>query len=402
MPAKERETMATAAQSGETPLTAEQIHANARALAPAIAERSEEIEALRRLPADLVAELRAAGFFRMGRSRAKGGPQMTLPQHLEVIEILAHADPSVGWCVKIGTDSGLLAELLPPAASARLLPHPDMITAGQFTTGHGKLERVDGGYLLNGRFPFGSGVTHADVVMSGGVIARDGQPVFGDNGLPEGRLAFCRADELVIEDTWHTHGLRGSGSTHYRAENLFVPEDQVLRIEQAMFADRAPLYSSGFNWVTTMAAVPLGTARRALDEARARVLARRAGTPPREMADLVQTREAIARAETAWGAAEAFLYRAAEEFWAELEAGTPRVETKGRLALANVNCFRMAADVTRQLFDLLGANVIFEGSLLERLARDALTLNQHMIIAQPALETYGAMMLGKEHPSPLY
>jgi alkylation response protein AidB-like acyl-CoA dehydrogenase len=383
-------------------LTAGQILANARAMAPAISSRSEEIERLRRLPADLVAELRAAGFFRMGRSRAKGGPQMSLVEHLEVIEILAHADPSVGWCVKIGTDSGLIAEFLAPAASARLLPGPDMITAGQFTTGHGKLEPVEGGYVLNGRFPFGSGITHADVVMSGGVITRDGKLVFDDNGLPDGRLAFCRADQLVIEDTWHTHGLRGSGSTHYSAENVFVPEDQALRIEEAMFADRDPLYSSGFNWVTTMAAVPLGTARRALDDAKARVLARWAGIPPREMADTVQAREAIAKTETLWGAAHAFLYRAADEFWAELEAGTPRVETKGRLALANVNSFRMAAEVTRQLFDLIGANVIFDGSPLERLARDALTLNQHMIIAQPAVETYGAMMLGKEHPSPLY
>src|SRR5688572_29277754 len=282
--------MATAVSSADDApgsLGAERILANARAMAPAIAARSEEIEALRRLPADLVADLRAAGFFRMGRSRAKGGPQMTLRQHLVVIEVLAHADPSVGWCVKIGTDSGLIAEFLPPAASARLLPGPDMITAGQFTTGHGKLEAVEGGYLLNGRFPFGSGITHADVVMSGGVITREGQPVFGENGLPEGRLAFCRADQLVIEDTWHTHGLRGSGSNHYRAENVFVPEDQMLRIEEAMFEGRDPLYSSGFNWVTTMAAVPLGAARRALDEAKARVLSRRAGIPPREMADTV-------------------------------------------------------------------------------------------------------------------
>ena len=120
------------------------------------------------------------------------------------------------------------------------------------------------------------------------------------------------------------------------------------------------------------------------------------------MAETIQAREAIAKAEMTDGAARAFLFRSAEEFWAELEAGTPTVETKGRLALANVNAFRMAADVTRQLFDLIGANVIFHGSVLERLARDALTLNQHMIIARPALETYGAMMLGKEHPSPLY
>src|SRR5690606_2487004 len=142
--------MATAAQNDAEELTAERILANARALAPAISARSEEIEALRRLPDDLVADLRTAGFFRMGRSRAKGGPQMTLRQHLEVIEVLARADPSVGWCVKIGTDSGLIAEFLPPDASARLLPEPDMITAGQFTTGHGKLEPVEGGYVLNG------------------------------------------------------------------------------------------------------------------------------------------------------------------------------------------------------------------------------------------------------------
>ena len=183
---------------------------------------------------------------------------------------------------------------------------------------------------------------------------------------------------------------------------MFIAEDQALRIEEAMFANRDPLYSSGFNWVTTMAAVPLGAARRALDEAKALVLSRKAGLPPRPMAETVQVRETIAKTEMACGAARAFLYRSAEDFWAELEAGTPTVETKGRLALANVNAFRMAADVTRQLFDLIGANVIFHGSVLERLARDALTLNQHMIIAQPALETYGAMMLGREHPSPLY
>ena len=383
-------------------LAAAQILANARAMAPAIAARSREIEDLRRLPADLVAELRGAGFFRMGRSRAKGGPQMSLRQHLEVIEVLAHADPSVGWCVKIGTDSGLLAEFLPPAASARLLPGADMITAGQFTTAHGTLERVEGGYVLNGRFPFGSGITHADVVMSGGALVEDGAPVVGPGGFPEGRLAFCRADALTVEDTWHTHGLRGSGSNHYRADGVFIPEDQALRIEDAMFAGRDPLYSSGFNWVTTMAAVPLGTARRAIDEAKALVMVRKAGIPPRPMTESIQAREAIAKAETQWGAAHAFLYRAAEEFWTELEAGNPAVETKGRLALANVNSFRMAAEVTRQLFDLIGANVIFQGSLLERLARDALTLNQHMIVAQPAVETYGAMMLGYEHPSPLY
>ena len=110
----------------------------------------------------------------------------------------------------------------------------------------------------------------------------------------------------------------------------------------------------------------------------------------------------MAECETLYGAARAFRYSAAEEFWNGLEWGMPKVETKGRLALANVNCFRMAADVTRKLVDLIGANAVFESCPLERLARDALTLNQHMIVARPAIASYGAMMLGEEHPSPLY
>ncbi len=393
--------MATAA-GAQQGLTAGQILANAHTLSPVFRERSGEIEDLRRLPADLVAELRNAGFFRMGRSKAKGGPQMTLVEHLEVIEVLAEADPSVGWCVKIGTDSGLLAELLEPAASARLLPHPDMITAGQFTAGRGTLARVDGGYVLSGRFPFGSGITSADVVMTGSVVHADGAPVADENGQPDTRLAFCRADQLVIEDTWRTLGLRGSGSTHYRAEEVFIPEDQAMRIGPALFEGKDPLYSSGFNWVTTMAAVPLGTGRRALDEAQALIATRSGGIPPQPLGRLQHVREAIAECETLYGAARAFLYSSAAEFWTELEWGIPRVETKGRLALANVNCFRMAADVTRRLVDLIGANAVFEACPLERLCRDALTLNQHMIVARPALASYGAMMLGEEHPSPLY
>jgi alkylation response protein AidB-like acyl-CoA dehydrogenase len=392
--------MATSAETVPDGLTAEDIFDNVRRMGPAIAARSGELETLRRLPDDLVADLKEAGVFRMARSRAKGGPQMTLVEEFRVIEELAYNDSSVAWCVKIGADSGLIAEYLPEELG--LLPHPDMITAGQFTAGHGKLERTEGGYLLNGRFPFGSMSDHADVIMSGAVVCEGGEPVVGPSGFPEVRLAFARADQYVIEDTWHTHGLRGTGSNHYRAENLFIPEAQAVVIDGALFADREPLYRSGFNWVTTMAAVPLGIARRAMNETRAIILNRSAGMPPRPMAELAVVRDRIAEIEMRRASAHAFLYSAAEEFWAELEAGDPAVETKGRLALANVNACRMAADVTRALFDLVGAHAIFEGQPLERLTRDAQTLKQHMIVSLPAIEHYGAMMLGTEHPSPLY
>lgn len=61
-PASERN---GAGAGDDSRLDAATIKENARRLAPAIAERSAEIEALRRLPDDLVADLRAAGVFRM-------------------------------------------------------------------------------------------------------------------------------------------------------------------------------------------------------------------------------------------------------------------------------------------------------------------------------------------------
>jgi alkylation response protein AidB-like acyl-CoA dehydrogenase len=394
--------MATSAAAGHEGFSAGTILANVRRLGPAIAARSAELEELRRLPDDLVAELKRAGVFRMARSRAKGGPQLALVEQFRVIEELAYHDSSVAWCVKIGADSGLIAEYLPDEVSRALLPHPDMITAGQFTAGHGKLEPIEGGYILTGRFPFGSISNHADVIMSGAVVCANGEPVPGPNGMPQVRLAFARASDYVIEDTWHTHGLRGTGSNHYRADGIFIPEAQAVVIDDALFEGREPLYRSGFNWVTTMAAVPLGIARRAMDEARAIVLKRTAGMPPRPMAELPVVRDRIAEIEMRRASAHAFLFDQAATFWAELEAGGPTLETKGRLALANVNACRMAADVTRALFDLAGAHAIFEGQPLERLARDAQTLKQHMIVSLPAIEHYGAMMLGEEHPSPLY
>ena len=65
---------------------------------------------------------------------------------------------------------------------------------------------------------------------------------------------------------------------HFGRCSGFLDEDQALRIDETLFEGRDPLYSSGFNWVTTMAAVPLGTARRALAEAKALIAGGRAAS----------------------------------------------------------------------------------------------------------------------------
>ena len=105
------------------------IFANVEQLLPEIRRRSPEIAAERRLPRDLVADLKAAGVFRIAAPREWGGPEMSMPDQLRLLERLAHADGSVGWCVMIGCDLGYYSSFLDDTAARALWPDIDMVTA---------------------------------------------------------------------------------------------------------------------------------------------------------------------------------------------------------------------------------------------------------------------------------
>src|SRR5262245_41415147 len=77
----------------------------ARALAPRIRKRAAEIEAARQLPHDLVMDIATAGLFKVGISKAEGGFGADILTALEVIEEMARADGSTGWCVAMGINT---------------------------------------------------------------------------------------------------------------------------------------------------------------------------------------------------------------------------------------------------------------------------------------------------------
>ena len=72
-------------------------------------------EADRRLPPETVEAMRAAHAFRMPMPAAWGGPELPIGDMLLVLEELAYADGSAGWCAMIGCDSGFYAAKLEDA-----------------------------------------------------------------------------------------------------------------------------------------------------------------------------------------------------------------------------------------------------------------------------------------------
>src|SRR5918996_2072695 len=212
-------TTATTSNDGLTPgrpspdghLDGGAILANAVAVAPVLREEAAESERQRQLTPRAVAALRSTGVFRMPMPRAWGGPEVDPPAQIEIIEELSHADGSAGWWAMIGSDGGFYSAALADDIGRSLYRDLDAVTAGWVQPG-GQLDRFDGGYRLSGRWQFGSGCTHADVMVGGAQVFTDGELVMATDGTPEWRIAMLPADRFDVLDTWDVTGLAGSGS----------------------------------------------------------------------------------------------------------------------------------------------------------------------------------------------
>lgn len=147
-----------------------------RELAPALAARAQELESVRRLPLDLVAELKSIGLFRMLVPRSHGGLELEFPPSVDILAALAAADGATGWSVMIGCESPQLFALLPRTTFDRIYAGgPDPICAGAFAQ-QGKAEVEPGGYRASGRWAFASGCPHADWIFGQCVVLADGAP----------------------------------------------------------------------------------------------------------------------------------------------------------------------------------------------------------------------------------
>jgi indole-3-acetate monooxygenase len=126
--------------------------------------RSAEIERNRTLPVDLVAELAAAGVFRLWVPADLGGAEAPVADGLATIEELAYHDGSTGWCVMIAMTTGLLGAFLPEEHARATYGSAGAVTGG-FAAPVGRATPVDGGGLrVTGRWAWGSGTRHCTAI----------------------------------------------------------------------------------------------------------------------------------------------------------------------------------------------------------------------------------------------
>jgi alkylation response protein AidB-like acyl-CoA dehydrogenase len=353
-------------------------------------ERADEAEALRTMPPDLVEVARSAGLFRLAMPKVLGGLELDPLTIVSTVEELSRADGSAGWTVLIGNSTAFFAWLDPHVAQAMLGEATDIISTSMFAP-MGRARREGNDFVIDGRWPFNSGCMHADWFQTGFMIMDGDAPAMRADGRPDMRFAFFPRQHAEIIDTWHSVGLRGTGSHDIAVHGLRVPEAHTAAPMLDPPVANGGLWQLGFFPLlgVLMSGFPLGVARRALDELAVLAPTKRRGASPIVVADDPHAQYEIGRAEGALQSAKALIADAFGDAWGTLTAGSALTpEEAARMGLAGQQAMNAAVAAVDIAFNFAGAGAVYAGHPLERCFRDIHTANQHIAFSGEGFRGY--------------
>lgn len=186
-----------------------------------LAERAEEAERLRRLPAATVSDFRQTELFRLLLPARFGGLQASFPELLQPIRRMAHGCASSAWTLGFYALHNWMLSLFDPRAQEEVFASGPVLAPAPLAPA-GRGVPADGGVRVTGRWSWATGAMDADWMIVGALIERaDGiDPV----------LVVLPADRVEVVDTWHTAGMRATGSHDLVVDDVFVPEHRLVAV----------------------------------------------------------------------------------------------------------------------------------------------------------------------------
>jgi alkylation response protein AidB-like acyl-CoA dehydrogenase len=369
------------------------------AIRDVVAAGAEEGERLRTLPPATVRALIGSGLLAMKVPESLGGAEADPVTQLEVLEALTRAEASAGWCLMVATTAvGLPAGFLPDEAVATLLPGGRVPPAAIAILPTGTATPVDGGYRLTGRWPFASGVRHAEWLTAGVIVRPDA------GGPGERHIAVIPASAAEIHDNWHVAGLEGTGSSDFSVTDGFVPAAFVWNPATAAPRRGGPLFRLGMPAFVAYehVAFALGVARRALDAATDLAQAKARGLVPSSLAGRAAVQARLGEAEIRLRAARAGAVELFEAAWAAVSAGgTLTRRQQAELRSVATHATGTAVDIVTGLFRAAGGSALYRGGALQRCLRDINAGAQHLMVSDAAYERLGQILLGFPDVDPM-
>ena len=196
----------------------------ARALIPVLARRSLEQKQRRGILPETIAEMQAAGFFRVLQPRRWGGYEMNLGTFYDIEMALSEGDMSSGWTYGVlGVVSWFLG-VMDDRAAQEVWGDDTTTLICSSTMPAGKATAVDGGFRLAGYWRYASGCEHCGWALLGGMVHVDNTP-------PDWRFFLVPRRDYQTVDTWQVAGLQGTGSIDVILDDVFVPAYRTQRLQ---------------------------------------------------------------------------------------------------------------------------------------------------------------------------
>jgi alkylation response protein AidB-like acyl-CoA dehydrogenase len=146
---------------------------------------------------------------------------------------IAKGDPAVSWVVQIINGTSWVTSLAPDSVQDAIFANGPTTVCGAYNP-PGKARKVDGGWIINGAWPYTSGSRQSEWAQQGVVLEGYEGPV-----VPGISMCYIRFADMTMVDTWFVTGMQGTGSDTSVAKDVFIPEGQmVLMDERAGQIDR--------------------------------------------------------------------------------------------------------------------------------------------------------------------
>lgn len=362
----------------------------AHGLSALIRAHADATEAQRHLQPEVAQVFTEQGLYRVAAPADCYGSEQSPRIQMAVIEAIAKFDGAAAWNLMIGIESfGLIA---PGFVDCLDLIADPMAIIASFTAAVGRADKVPGGYRVSGQWQFVSGIHNATVFGATVRIWQDGERL----DRVGNRYAMIPAGEYEILDTWHTSGLRGSGSHDVLVTDVFVAEERLVApIGGTGHASALLNFPLGARLAYNKVAIAWGLAAAAIDS----FTDLAAGKTPRFSRGSLQHRpraqRALAEATVRFRSGKALVLELLDEMWEKVQQREHiSSQERGLFQLACSDAVAGCIECVDTLAQAAGTTASQEAHPLERLVRDIRVVGQHTSVAPQHIEDAGRLLLG--------
>jgi alkylation response protein AidB-like acyl-CoA dehydrogenase len=364
-------------------------------LIPELAARADQAEREGGVPKETITALDNLGIRRMVLPRSAGGMEASAGTVLGVMEALGRGCASTSFINTVYSASAALICRLPDPGWQAFVASDNPTSTITVNPG-GTAVREGNGYRVSGRWPFGTGQQYAGWCFLGALIE-------GPGDVPDAGFFLIPREEITLLDDWTVTGLCGTASNTLTGQDIYVPEERVLRIadflagnsESSLVRDN-PYYRLPAAAFTSacLPGTPLGVVRAALESFRGRVGKRGITyTTYLRQADAALTHHQMDEATMKLDQARFHAGRLAAT--AMTLADEVDIEARARCRSDmgwTVRLCREAADVIQSAS---GANAIHKKDPLQRMLRDMQVISVHsLLLPTTNSEVYGRVLCG--------